>query len=177
VRDLRPLGFHLVHYRTFTNNGDGPKGLPNVTQASNPPITGFLGLLQKGGTQFVASRLLSRPGGIHFWKLTLTSFCKGDLSLATALVRGCSYRFESLDIGYDFFGTSIWHPCLDRELTTFLFLYMLGSTSVDLSRVTRVRDLCFRVELQRIDWITVVLQTITPEHRDLGEISIYLPYD
>jgi hypothetical protein len=29
----------------------------------------------------------------------------------------------------------------------------------------------------RVEWINLALQTITPKHRDLRQISIHLPYD
>jgi len=33
----------------------------------------------------------------------------------------------------------------------------------------------FRVRVQTVGWITMALKTITPEHRDLRRVSIYLP--
>jgi len=36
-------------------------------------------------------------------------------------------------------------------------------------------DVAFRYESQNIDWITKTLQTITPEHRDFRQITIFIP--
>ena len=46
------------------------------------------------------------------------------------------------------------------------------STSIDLSKARRLKDVNFRPESRNVEWITVALQTITPEHRDLRRISI-----
>lgn len=51
---------------------------------------------------------------------------------------------------------------------------MLGS--LNLSKATKLRDLTFRPGLETIGWITMALQTITPDHKDLRDISIYALY-
>ena len=50
-------------------------------------------------------RLLSRPGGIRFRKLTLKWFREEDISLMTALVEGCSRTLEPFNITRDVHGT------------------------------------------------------------------------
>ena len=57
-----------------------------------------------------------------------------------------------------------------------LFLGEPVLASINLSKATRLRDAGFRVELVNVEWITKALQTITPGHLDLRQISIDLPY-
>ena len=52
-----------------------------------------------------------------------------------------------------------------------------GSASTDLSKATKLRDVVFQVGSQRVRWITTALQTITPEHKDLRQISFEIPDD
>jgi hypothetical protein len=93
--------------------GDGSEGDEVLTAAqplSLPMFTGSLGLHLKGvGAEPFIRQLSSLPGGIHFRKLTLTYHHKGDLSLTTALVEGCSHTLESLDIALDPYGLSSRH--------------------------------------------------------------------
>ena len=84
---------------------------PPATQPSNPPtLTGSLELYLRGGMKHITHRLLSFPGGIHFWKLTLTWCREGDLTLLTALVGECSHTLESLNITCSILGTDISAP-------------------------------------------------------------------
>jgi len=39
-----------------------------------------------------------------------------------------------------------------------------------------LKSVAFRPGSSAIDWITVALKTITPEHRDLQQVMIYVPY-
>lgn len=51
-------------------------------------------------------------------------------------------------------------------------------TLVDLSKTTRLKGVSFRVDyLRHVDWITMELQSLTPKHHDLQQISIELPYN
>ena len=60
--------------------------------------------------------------------------------------------------------------------TAYLFLVKQGSASINLSKATRLKDVTFRAESPSIEWITMALQTITPEHRDLRQISFDVHY-
>lgn len=51
------------------------------------------------------------------------------------------------------------------------------SASTDLSKAVKLRDVVFRPEKLRIGSITTALQTITPKHQDLQQISIYVHFD
>jgi hypothetical protein len=101
------------------DDDDGSDRLSTVVQPSSPPMfTGSLELLLgHGGMKPFTRRLLSLPGGIHFRKLTSTTFLEEHLSSVMALIEGCSHTLESLDIS-DFFGTPIQHLCLQPWLTS-----------------------------------------------------------
>ena len=58
-------------------------------------------------------------------------------------------------------------------------LLLLGnprSGSVDLSKATKLKDVVFRPGPWRVEWVTAALQTITPNHRDLRQITIRIPH-
>ena len=57
-----------------------------------------------------------------------------------------------------------------------LFLAESLSTSVDLSKATRLKDLTFRIDSSHTKWVTRALRTITANHRDLQQISISPAY-
>jgi len=48
---------------------------------------------------------------------------------------------------------------------------------LNLSAATKLRDAFFRPTSLDVQWITMALQTITPEHRDLSQVSIYVSDD
>jgi hypothetical protein len=98
-----------VYYKTSDDNSDGSNGLSTVIWPSSSPVfTGSL-VLQWGGVEFFACRLLSLPGGIHFRTLTLECCSEEDILLATALVEECSHTLKSLDVDWNPYGTSIPH--------------------------------------------------------------------
>ena len=49
------------------------------------------------------------------------------------------------------------------------------SASIDLSKAVALKEVAFHPKLTIIEWVTRMLQTITPEHRDLRQITIFLP--
>jgi len=49
----------------------------------------------------------------------------------------------------------------------------MGSHSADLSKATILKDVAFRVISWNVKWITTALRTVTPQHRDLRQISIF----
>ena len=154
-------------------DGDGSDGPSPAIQSSNlPRFTGSLELPGEGITP-ISRRLLSLPGGIHFRKLTLRLSKAEDFSLTMALVEGCSHTLESLDITYAARCTSI---CVwVRVSSSIMFLVELGSISFNLSKATKLRDAVFRLGSLTVEWVTMVLQAITPKHQDLEHISIYMP--
>ena len=65
-----------------------------------------------------------------------------------------------------------------RAGNSLLFLAESGSASIDLSKATRLKDVDFRIGAKSgsVDRITMALRTITPEHRDLRQISIHVHF-
>ena len=49
------------------------------------------------------------------------------------------------------------------------------STLIDLSKATKLCDMVFQPVSLDVEWITMALRTVTPEHRDLRQISIRVP--
>jgi len=47
------------------------------------------------------------------------------------------------------------------------------TASVDLSKMTKLKDVAFRVSSWSVGWITMALRTVTPKHRDIRTISIF----
>jgi len=110
------LSFPLLEDLSLTNyccasidEDDDSDELPIAAEPSNLPVfTGSFKIVTVGLVP-LARQLLSLPGGIHFRKFTLTWEYGGDISLIAALVEGCSHTLESLDIGCNPFGASIWY--------------------------------------------------------------------
>jgi hypothetical protein len=47
---------------------------------------------------------------------------------------------------------------------------------VDLSKTTKLKEAVFRLGGQHPAWVDMTLKTIASEHRDLRQISIYVPF-
>jgi hypothetical protein len=90
----------LVFRQAWPGSDDdfGVDEMPTAQLSALPVFTGSLELHLLGGMKPFTRRLLSLPGGIHFRELNLTWFCEEDLSLITALVKGCSHTLESLNV-------------------------------------------------------------------------------
>ena len=59
-----------------------------------------------------------------------------------------------------------------------MFLGEPSPSSIDLSKTTKLEDAVFRpASLENVRWVTSTLETITPAHRNLQQITIYIPYD
>ena len=173
------LSFPLLEDLTVTacensvDDSGGSDGLSTTVRRSSgqPMFTGSLELTNPG-IKPISLRLLSLPGGIHFRKLVLKWSKVEDLPLTTALVDACSHTLESLDITY---------PCCKsiririRVNSLIAFLVVLGSASLNLSKATKLGDVVFRLGWLSVEWVTTILQTITPMHRGLRHISIYMP--
>jgi len=154
------------------HNGDGSDGFPTTIQLTNSPaLTGSLELQLGGRIGPIVPRLLSLPGGIRFRNLNLTLCREEDHSLVNALLEGCSYTLESLNISHDLDCTSIdIHAHTD---TLLLFPARSEATPIDLSKATRLKGVTFGIGSWSVEWVTVALRTITPEHQDLRQISIH----
>ena len=94
-----------IFFESLVNGRDSDWPPPAAQPSSSPMFTASLWLHLRGGMKHIAHRLLSLPGGIHFWKLTLTWCREGDLMLMTALVGKSSHTLESLNITCRTLGT------------------------------------------------------------------------
>ena len=57
-----------------------------------------------------------------------------------------------------------------------LFAGWSGHDLIDLSRATRLKDIVFWCKTLNPQWITLALQTVTSNHRDLQKIIIHFPF-
>ena len=142
--------------------------------STSPSLTGTLDLAIIRGVGGTARRLLNFPNCLHFRKFTCLWDHKEDPEWITELVVKCSQTLESLDITYTHHCTFVC-ICV-RADSLILLLAGPEPVSLNLSRATELRDLVFRPESKIVEWITRTLQTITPEHRDLRQISVYVPH-
>lgn len=58
---------------------------------------------------------------------------------------------------------------------SLLFLGEAIPVSIDFSKATKLRDVAFRPGSSNVEWVTATLQTISPAHQNLRQISIYVP--
>ena len=161
------------HDRWF--GGDDPRESQTVTRLISPALTGSLDFHTLGVVGKIARQLLDLPNGLHFRTLTLSWNQKTDLSWITELVVKCSHTLESLDIAYAPGRTFVCICTPIRSLTLSQVWTFSPSGSFDLSKATKLRDLVFRSGWRTAEWITPTLQTITPEHQELQQISICVP--
>jgi len=124
---------------------------------TSPPLTGTLDLTLVKGMRTTARRLLALPNGLHFRELTLGWLHEDDLQWINALAAACSHTLESLAVTH--------RSRDDRSLTI-----------IDLSKATKLRGVVFTPVSLSIEWVTLALQTITPQHRDIRQIIIHMPY-
>ena len=154
-------------------NDHDPHGPQIVVPSTSPVFTGTLDFRILEGAGNAVRQMLALPNGLHFRSLVFSCGHVEDVGLITELVARCSHTLKSLDITYTFYRTSIctW----SAPITQFCHSVGLDSASFDLPKATKLCDVCFRPETEGVEWIDMALKTITPEHRDLGRISIYLP--
>ena len=163
----------IVHRRSIDNREISQRLSAFFQPQILPRFTGSLELCCQGGMKLIARRLLSLTGGLHFREFTSTWFEEGDVLLTTALVGMCSHTLESLEVTCKL-GMPTQHLHPHQQLTSVPAKLKL--VSADLSKAIKLKDVIFRLESRTVEWITVALQTITPKHRDLHQISIYVPY-
>jgi len=155
-------------------NDEDPDAPQIVIPSTSPVFTGSLDLHVRGGAGRTARQLLELPNGLHFQRFALSWDHKTDLWWIAELVVRCSHSLETLDVTHTFRRTFIRIRVRADNSISFLVGSVPGS--FNLSKATKLRDLVFRPESQSVEWITMALQTITPEHQDLRHISIYVPY-
>ena len=88
----------------------------DVVQPSSPPL--FTGSLELSGTDHIVPQLLSLPGGLYFWKLSLRWNHGKDVLLTRELVKTCCSTLESICIDIGVMGMPSLRSCLNRALTS-----------------------------------------------------------
>ena len=142
--------------------------------ATSPTLTGIFMLLLVRGLEIAVRRLLDFPNSLHFKIVVLSLLRKEDIRWATELVARCSHTLECLDIMCRV-GTSI--SALSWTWNLLSFTDDSSSAALNLSRATKLQIVIFELGLLSVDMITMALRTITSEHRDLVQISIYADAD
>ncbi|KAF9644818.1 hypothetical protein BDM02DRAFT_3272164 [Thelephora ganbajun] len=147
----------LENLALIGHGGDKWDSPPAVYPSASPVFTGTLelDLFPMGG---IARKLLDLPNGLHFRRLVFSWRFREDPRWVEELVAAYSDTLESLDVTHNMF-----------SYTTLV--------SIDLSKATKLRDATFRPGSLSVAWITVALQTVSPKHRNLRQIVIYLRYD
>jgi len=125
---------------------------------TSPPLTGTLGLRFTRGMKIFTRRLLELPNGIHFRRLECTLNLPDDLRCTMDLVKACSDTLERIDIECE-------NPSLERSYPD----------SIDFSKAIRLKEVVFRLQALGDIWSALPLKTLTSKHRDLRQISIYIP--
>ena len=152
---------------------DGPP-TPVDQPSTSPALTGTPELTLTRQIGAIARRSLSLPNGFWFPKLVLPRL-QDDLQRINALVARRSGTLESFRATFDLSGAIFVLQSRDQFLTLFLFTGDPGPAPVDLSKATRLKDAEFWSVGLSARWITVALRTVTISHRDLQQISMYIP--
>ncbi|KAF9644799.1 hypothetical protein BDM02DRAFT_841941 [Thelephora ganbajun] len=121
-------------------------------------FTGTLDFLSFGGMGNITRRLLDLPDSLHFRRLVFSWHYQEDLHWMEELLAACSDTLECLEI--------LHNPSVHTSLT-----------SINLSKATKLRAATFRALSLSVAWITMALQTISPRHQDLRQISIHACHD
>ena len=97
-----------------------------------------------------------------------------DAGMTSALVSECSDTLESLSIGYLSSGAFPSVFAIGRNLTT-VHMRVPGTVSflIDLSKVTKLKDVEFALQWWDVQWVTSTLRTAKPE--TLRNITVSVP--
>ena len=71
---------------------------PAVVQKVQPPLTGSLKLGAQEGMNRIVSQLFPPQNGLQFRRLDLRLSTKDDIFAVSALVEGCRFTLESLEV-------------------------------------------------------------------------------
>jgi len=171
---LENLRLRGRNFEAVGNDGDPHRLQTIIPSTLAPSLTGSLDLAILGGVWTAGRQLLDLPNRPHFRKFACLWDYEEDLGWIMGLVVMCSQTLEFLDITCTSCRTS--DGIFIRSKTLILFLVVPESASLNFSKVTKLREVVFRPESKNVDWITMALQTITPSHRDLRQISVYVPF-
>ena len=98
-----------------------------------------------------------------------------DIECVSAAVEVCSDTLECVSIECGNHGTRQFLLWTSNQLTSTSALVIPQTGAVGLSQARRLKEVVFRLGVLNDVWITLALKTITPDHRDLRQISIYIP--
>ena len=162
----------VASYHGWIGRDETPDDQTTAIQSlTSPSFNGSLELDLWTGTDFMASGLLSLPGGLHFRRLHLELDKEIDASPITALVEGCRFTLGSLEVACNTNGASIY---LIRVHTNDLSPLVDLPGPIDLSRATQLKDTVFSCNINP-RWIADTLRTITDNHTSLRRASVVLP--
>ena len=103
----------LTSYDSWTGDNNAFDGPTTAVQSSiSPSFTGTLKFNVSVHEGFVASRLLSLPGSLHFRRLYFRlNRGEAGVSPITTLLEGCRFTLEFLKVDCDLTGTLVYHLC------------------------------------------------------------------
>ena len=142
--------------------------------STSPALTGTLELNLKRRMEPTARLLLDLPNGLHFRKLVCRWEIEENVLWTRALVEACSDTLERVDL-------QVWNsaspsfPLRPGPQLNLVFAAARWNTSLDFSNTPRLKEVVFRVKTRSAVWMTLALETITPDHRDFHQITIHVP--
>ena len=143
--------------------------------STSPKFTGYLDLRMLGGTPPVVHRLLELPNGLHFSKISVA--CSGEDvgSMMMNLVSECSDTLEYLSIYYYIVGAVFLSAFMVGQYVNTIFWRIVEHSMplLDLSKLTKLKDVVFGCTGPEIQRITMTLQTA--ESINLEQITIHSP--
>lgn len=136
--------------------------------STSPALTGTL-LLYITGMECTAGRFLVLPNGLYFRKIVCTWVFE------EALVEGCSDTPECIEIGCSLPRTFLLLLHWANHQTQLCFIReFMGDFDRPHAKATKLKEVVFRFNTgARL--IDMALETITSKHRDLQQISVYIP--
>jgi hypothetical protein len=172
---LEDLAVTVQERSANNDDGSGEGKMPNIARPLSPSMfTGSLDLYLRGGMTPFVRRLLSIPGSVRFRELIVTWFCEEDFLSIVALVGECSHNLESLRITGERLGCAFDICIHSRNL--HLFPGGSGTVPIGLSTATKLKDVEFVLNSWNVRWVITPLQTITPEHGGLRQITVHIPF-
>jgi hypothetical protein len=160
----------LIGVEGLEDIGDDFHGLQ-----TSPLFTGTLTLSVFEGMGSFPRHLLSLPNGLRFRELVLLLDLEEDYRWVSELVSKCSDTLECLDVKFKWpgSGTFFWLFCSGDLVDHLLFTGSLNP--IDLSKATKLKELIFRMRPKLGPGeVVATLETLTPDHRDFRQVSIYL---
>ena len=141
--------------------------------STSPKFTGCLDLRIINGIRPAVRQLLEIPSGLHFSKISV-SCLEEDIESMMDLVSECSDTLESLSIYYYLPGAGFFPlPWLVNTLLLHFGVVERSTPFLDLSKLTKLKDVVFGCTGSNVQRITMTLQTA--ESINLEQITIRSP--